>query len=209
MKKIPSAATVGAAFATLCPPALAASSEDTIALVTQAIALICIVFVVFVALAFYFLRSQDQRRDPLHRIYDESDEVHSVDPEALVSECVQQMAAKEIGALVVMEGTALRGIFTERDALKRVLAAGLDPARTRVGAVMTRDPVCIAPTTSVGEAMRVITQRRFRHLPVVENGRLLGIVSSGDLTRWLVKEKLEGVVKESVQFAVHPAPRAG
>jgi len=194
---------LGALFALASAPALAASTEDTIALLTQLIGLICIAFVVFVAVSIYFFRAQDQRRSPLHRIVDPDDDLAFVGPEAMVSECVKLMAGREIGSLVVMQGGAILGIFTERDALKRVLAAGLDPARTRVDAVMTRNPVCIPLSTSVGEAMRLITEKRFRHLPVVEDGKLLGLVSSGDLTRWLVRENLQAT-QETVRFAVHP-----
>ncbi|MEK7877412.1 MAG: CBS domain-containing protein, partial [Pseudomonadota bacterium] len=94
----------------------------------------------------------------------------------------------------------LIGIFTERDALNKVLAAGLDPVNTKVSAVMTKDPYCIPPTTTVGEAMQLVTQRRFRHLPIVENGKVLAVVSSGDLTHWLVKDQLREV-QELVDLA--------
>ena len=86
------------------------------------------------------------------------------------------------------------------DALNKVLAAGRDPRSTRVSEVMTPDPYCVAPTTTVGNAMAVITQRRFRHLPVMEGRRLLAVISSGDLTKWLVKDKL-GEVQELVGLA--------
>jgi CBS domain-containing protein len=203
MKKIPFALAAGAAFALASPAAFAATSEDTIALVTEAIGVLCVAFVLIVALAFYFLRSQDQRRSTLRQIFDDGEELHTVAPDTPVSDCVRMMSTHDIGSILVLEGEALRGIFTERDAMKRVLAAGLDPARTRVGDVMTRDPMCISPSTSVGEAMRVVTERRFRHLPVTENGKLLGMVSSGDMTRWLVKERLEEA-GQTVRFAIHP-----
>jgi CBS domain-containing protein len=110
------------------------------------------------------------------------------------------MTTKKIGALVVMDGERLIGIFTERDALTKVLAGGLDPRSTIVSEVMTKDPYCIAPTTTVGDAMELVTKRRFRHLPIVENGKVLAIVSSGDLTHWLVKDQL-GEVQELVDLA--------
>ena len=94
----------------------------------------------------------------------------------------------------------MTAIFTERDALNKVLAAELDPRITKVSEVMTKDPYCIAPTTSVGEAMHVVTDRRVRHLPVVENGKVLAVVSSGDLTHWLVKDQT-GRVQELVDVA--------
>jgi CBS domain-containing protein len=110
------------------------------------------------------------------------------------------MASESIGALVVMEGERLLGMFTERDALSKVLAGGLDPGATKVSEVMTKDPYCIPPTTTVGEAMGLITHRRFRHLPVMEDGNLLAVVSSGDLIYWLVKDQL-GAIQERVALA--------
>jgi CBS domain-containing protein len=110
------------------------------------------------------------------------------------------MTAEQIGALIVMDGEKLIGIFTERDALNKVLAAGLDPVSTKVSEVMTKDPYCVPPTTTVGEAMELVTKRRFRHLPIVENGKVLAVVSSGDLTHWLVKDQL-GEVQELVKLA--------
>jgi CBS domain-containing protein len=99
-----------------------------------------------------------------------------------------------------MDGERLIGIFTERDALNKVLAAGLDSFGTKVSEVMTKDPHCIVPTTTVGEAMELVTTRRFRHLPVVENGKVLAVVSSGDLTHWLVKDQA-GEVQTLVDLA--------
>jgi CBS domain-containing protein len=103
------------------------------------------------------------------------------------------MTHEKLGALIVMDGERLIGIFTERDALNKVLAAGLDPASTKVSEVMTKDPYCIPPTTTVGEAMALVTKRRFRHLPIVENGKVLAVISSGDLTHWMVKDETGGV----------------
>ena len=133
-------------------------------------------------------------------MFEERKAIHSVGPDTRVTECVRTMAAEKIGALIVMEGERLIGIFTERDALNKVLAAGLDPVNTKVSEVMTKDPYCIPPTTTVGEAMELVTQRRFRHLPIVENGKVLAVVSSGDLTHWLVKDQM-GEVQELVDLA--------
>ena len=110
------------------------------------------------------------------------------------------MTAEKIGALMVMDGERLKGIFTERDALNKVLADGLDPGSTKVSEVMTKDPYSIPPTTTVGDAMELITRRRFRHFPIVENGKVLAVVSSGDLTHWLVEDQI-GEVQELVDLA--------
>ena len=90
------------------------------------------------------------------------------------------MKLHNVGALLVVDGTRLAGIFTERDALFRVLAAGLDPAHTRVADVMTAQPQTIHPDEPFLHALRVMHKGRFRHLPVVEFERPLGMVSARD-----------------------------
>jgi CBS domain-containing protein len=159
-----------------------------------------VLFVIIVTVAVYFMNSRDKRGTPLGRIFEEREAIHSAGPDTPVAECVRTMTAQKIGALIVMDGERLIGIFTERDALNKVLAAGLDPISTKVSEVMTKDPYSIPPTTTVGEAMELVTKRRFRHLPIVENGRVLAVVSSGDLTHWLVKDQ-RGEVQELVDLA--------
>ena len=159
-----------------------------------------IAFVIVVIVAVYFMKSRDKRRTPLSRIFEEGKAIHSVGPDTPVTECVRLMTASKIGALIVMDGERLIGIFTERDALNKVLAGGLDPGNTKVSEVMTKDPYCIPPTTTVGDAMELITKRRFRHLPIVDNGKVLAVVSSGDLTHWLVQDQM-GEVRELVDLA--------
>ncbi len=148
----------------------------------------------------YFMRLRDKRAAPLHSIFEASEPIHSVTPDTLVTDCVRKMTAERIGALVVMEGAKLVGIFTERDALNKVLGAGLDPRSTRVSAVMTKDPYCVAPSTTVREAMETVTARRFRHLPVVDDGTVVAVISSGDLTHWLVKDQM-AEVQQLVELA--------
>jgi CBS domain-containing protein len=135
----------------------------------------------------------------VENLFEQREAIHSVGPDALVTECVRKMAAEKIGALVVMDGDRLLGIFTERDALNKVLAAGREPEKTKVSDVMTRDPHCISPTTTVGDAMELVTKRRFRHLPIVKDGKVLAVISSGDLTHWLVKDRM-GEVQELVEL---------
>ena len=133
---------------------------------------------------------RDKRTTTLNKIIGGHTGIKSVGPDAFVTECVRTMSSAKIGALIVLNGETLVGIFTERDALNRVLAAGLDPRTTKISDVMTKDPVSVPPGTTVGEAMELVTKRRFRHLPVVENGKVLALVSSGDLTHWLVKDQI-------------------
>ena len=120
-------------------------------------------------------------------LYEQNPMIHSVNPTVSVTECVKRMNELRIGAMLVMENDKLVGIFTERDAITRVLGAGLDPAATKVSSVMTNDPVCVSTSTSLEEALSIVNSRRIRHLPVIENDKVLGMVSSGDLTHRLTE----------------------
>ena len=133
--------------------------------------------------------------------------VHTVPPTTLVSEAVHEMHQLEIGSLLVTEGDRLVGIFTERDVLFRVVDGELDPKSTKVAQVMTADPLAVKPSTTAEQAMQLVTDKRFRHLPVVEEGRLVGGVSSGDLTHSVVKSQ-EGQIDaliRSVKAMAHGA----
>ncbi len=114
-------------------------------------------------------------------------------PDDTVLEAVEAMCAVHIGALLVMEGAILCGIFSERDVMTRVVLAGRDPSRTGVQDVMTRDVVCIAPDLPVRDAMKLVTARRIRHLPVADRGRIIGLVSIGDLVRWMGEESVHAI----------------
>jgi CBS domain-containing protein len=100
------------------------------------------------------------------------------EPIASVSDAAKLMRAKNLGALVVVSDGRLVGIFTERDALYRVLAQGLDPKVTTLRDVMTVDPVTLGPERTYGHALLVMHENGFRHIPVVEDGQAVGIISS-------------------------------
>jgi len=200
MRKLLCKSGTGIGLALLSPAVLAAQLEDVLTIVGKVPMYALVLFVIVVTFYVYFMRSRDRRAAPLKRLLDGRDAIHAVGPDTLVTECVRTMTDKKIGALIVMEGEKLVGIFTERDALNKVLAVGLDPRSTKVSAVMTKDPYCIPPTTTVGDAMQLVTKRRFRHLPIVENGKVLAVVSSGDLTHWLVMDRV-GEVQELVDLA--------
>ena len=201
MRKLLYKSATGIGLALLSPAVLAAREEELVTIMIGKLPLYAFVlFLIVVVIYVYFMRLRDKRRTPLGRVFAERETIHSVAPDTPVAECVRKMSTEKIGALIVMDGDRLSGIFTERDALNKVLVAGLDPASTKVSAVMTRDPYCIGPATTVGEAMELVTTRRFRHLPIVENGKVLAVVSSGDLTHWLVKDQI-GEVQELVDLA--------
>ena len=100
--------------------------------------------------------------------------------EITVSAAAQLMQQHHIGAVLITEGEHLAGIFTERDALFRVIAAGRDPAATRIAEVMTRDPLTVTPDRSFRHALHLMYEGDFRHVPVVADGRPLGMVSARD-----------------------------
>lgn len=110
-------------------------------------------------------------------------------PEATVLDAVTLMNALRIGSVLVLDGTRARGIFTERDVLTRVVAPLRDPAQTMLVEVMTRELVTVTPTTSARTAMELMTERRLRHLPVMHDGAIVGMLSIGDLTRWMVRDQ--------------------
>lgn len=114
-------------------------------------------------------------------------------PGTSVLRAAELMAKRKVGAMLVVEKGKLVGIFTERDALFRVMAKRLDPATTALADVMTASPVTIEPGKSFGYALIVMHDNGFRHLPVVENGKLLGIVSA----RNALDPELEEFVSES------------
>ena len=125
--------------------------------------------------------------------------VSHVSPESTVEDAVRRMNGERVGALLVTCGGTIVGIFTERDLLTRVVVENRLPAETKVGDVMTTEVVVVRPTRTVGEAMQIVSEKRVRHLPVVEDGRLLGIISSGDLTRWMVAEN-EGLIHSLMDY---------
>ena len=102
-----------------------------------------------------------------------------------VAEAVQEMNAHKVGSVLVMDGLRLAGIFTERDVLRRVVGGGLDPKLTPITKVMTSEVLTITPSTTVQQVLDLFTEKRCRHLPVMEGGRLLGVISIGDVSRWM------------------------
>lgn len=111
--------------------------------------------------------------------------VHTIGPAVNVSDAVAEMNRHRVGAILVVDGARLLGIFTERDVLRRVVGAGLDPRRTRVADVMSAEVLTIPPEATVEETWTIFSEKRCRHLPVLDAGRLVGLISIGDITRWM------------------------
>ncbi len=114
-------------------------------------------------------------------------QVWFIAPEATVYEALQIMAEKEIGALVVINAGKVAGIFSERDYARKVVLQGRSSQETKVGEIMNSPALTIQPDCSVDEAMRIMTERRLRHLPITNReGAVLGLASIGDLVKWII-----------------------
>lgn len=114
--------------------------------------------------------------------------VYSVPPTVSVADAVAEMNRHRVGSVLVLDEGALVGIFTERDVLRRVVGSGLDPNKTRVSDVMTPGVITISPETTMEDTMEIFTEKRCRHLPVIDGGKLAGTISIGDITRWMADE---------------------
>jgi CBS domain-containing protein len=115
--------------------------------------------------------------------------VHAVRPDDSVFEALQRMADKGIGALLVMDGEAIVGIVTERDYARKIALKGRTSALTLVRDVMTASVLFVKPAQSSEECMALMTNNRVRHLPVVDDGKLLGLISIGDLVKEIISEQ--------------------
>jgi len=118
---------------------------------------------------------------------DKGSAIHAVPSSATVGDAVRVMNTHKLGAVLVMDGDQLAGIFTERDVLFRVVAAEKSPTSTPLSEVMTRDPKTLPADATVADALAFISEKRCRHLPIIREGRLVGLISQGDITRWLVQ----------------------
>lgn len=115
--------------------------------------------------------------------------LYTVSPDASVQEAVNVMVEGGVGCVMVMNEGRLEGLFTERDLMHRVVSRDLDPRQVAARDVMTREIATVSPKLTVGEAMALCTEKRLRHLPVYEGDTLIGMVSSGDLTKYAVSEQ--------------------
>ncbi len=120
---------------------------------------------------------------------DKGTHVENVSPTATVAAAVARMNERNIGSLLVLDDGRPVGIFTERDVLTRVVGYQLEPAETPVSEVMTNSVITITPDTTIRDAMMIVTDTRCRHLPVVRDGKVVGMISIGDLTRWVVRDQ--------------------
>jgi CBS domain-containing protein len=113
-------------------------------------------------------------------------QIWSVAPEATVFEAIELMAQKNVGALPVLSGGRLLGIISERDYTRKVALRGKSSRETPVKEITTNEPIVASPNHTVEECMRLMTEHRVRHLPVLQGDELVGIISIGDLVNWII-----------------------
>jgi CBS domain-containing protein len=125
----------------------------------------------------------------------------SVGPAAPVLEAIRAMAEHHVGALLVMKGESLAGIVSERDYARKVILMGRSSSDTPVSAIMTSPVLTVTPETTVQECMQLMTDKRVRHLPVMEKNRVVGMISIGDLVKAVMAEQQQQI--EQLESYIH------
>jgi CBS domain-containing protein len=130
-------------------------------------------------------------------------EVWTIQPDESVHDAIQKMADQDIGSLVVIEDGKLAGIFTERHYAREVFLKGRHSSTTPIREVMSTRVICASPEQTIGECMAVMTDKHIRHLPVVDDGELVGIVSIGDLVKRTITDQ-EFVIEQLIHYIHGP-----
>ena len=127
--------------------------------------------------------------------------VISIRPDAPVIDALKLLAEKDIGAVLVMDGTRLAGIVSERDYTRKVALRGKTTADTKVSDIMTPEVICVEPSQTNEECMALMTARRLRHLPVIDKGNVVGMLSIGDLVKDAISE--QQFIIEQLEHYIH------
>jgi CBS domain-containing protein len=128
-----------------------------------------------------------------HLLDSKGREIISIVEDASVLDAIKMMAERSIGSLLVMDGGELKGIVTERDYARKVIVKGRSSKSTQVREIMTADVLTASTTQTVNECMTVMSDKRIRHLPVVEDGEVLGLISIGDLVQAIIADQQEEI----------------
>jgi CBS domain-containing protein len=139
---------------------------------------------------FYFTIRKDKAMNIVKQILQtKGEQVWSVAPQSSVFDALKLMAEKGVGALLVLENGEVVGIFSERDYARKVILMGKSSKETTVGEIMTRRVLCVTPATTVAECMVLMTEKKIRHLPVMDNSKLVGFISIGDVVKSVIEEQ--------------------
>ncbi|MBW9267602.1 MAG: CBS domain-containing protein [Candidatus Thiodiazotropha sp. (ex. Lucinisca nassula)] len=126
-------------------------------------------------------------------------DIETIDPNASVFEALQSMADKEIGSLVVMKDKKIVGLFSERDYARNIILKGRTSKETRVKEIMSSQVLVVNPEQTTEECMAIMTEKRIRHLPVMKDNELVGIISIGDLVKAIIEEQ-QFVIEQLVSY---------
>jgi CBS domain-containing protein len=132
-------------------------------------------------------------RQVKHLLESKGSEIFAIAPEVPVLEAIKHMAERRVGALIVMKGEKLAGIISERDYARKVILQGRSSAQTAVAEIMSASVLTVGPEATVAECMRLCTDSRIRHLPVVVGDRVVGVISIGDLVKATIDEQAEEI----------------
>lgn len=156
----------------------------------------------------YKTTAESQKMTTVRQILDskKSSQIISVGPDSTVFDALQLMAGKDVSAVLVLENERLVGIFTERDYARKLILQGRNSKETRIGDLMTQNLLTVSPSQTVEGIMAIMTENRFRHLPVVERGNLIGIVTIGDAVKAVMDQQQQTIQQLAGYIAGDIAP---
>lgn len=135
-------------------------------------------------------------------IQTKGNEVFSVQPNVTVYNALETMFEKNIGALLVLDNGKFVGIFTERDYARKLILKGKSSKETLIREIMTEHPITVTPDTTIEECMKIMTDKKIRHLPVMEGEKLVGLISVGDVVRFIIEEQ-KFIIESLEQYITH------